>query len=31
MAPRSEFESESEPRQGSMIGHYTTGAHFLII
>lgn len=26
MAPRPEFESGSEPRQGSMIGHYTTGA-----
>ena len=26
MAPRSEFESESKPRQGFMIGRYTTGA-----
>ena len=25
-APRSEFESESKPRQGFMIGRYTTGA-----
>ena len=26
MAPRSGFEPESKPRQGFMIGHYTTGA-----
>ncbi len=30
MAPRTEFESVSKPRQGFMIGHYTIGAHVII-